>query len=66
MNGSNSTEEADSQPLDLCPVCLNKLCWNLGCDPRERYQRLIEFATREHHTEDLPALQRGLQALTSP
>jgi archaemetzincin len=63
MNGSNSTEEADSQPLELCPVCLNKLCWNLGCDLRERYERLIEFDTRERLTEELPALQRGLQVL---
>jgi archaemetzincin len=63
MNGSNSQEESDAQPLEPCPVCLNKLCWNLGCNPKERYQRLIEFVTREHLTEDLPALQRALRVL---
>jgi archaemetzincin len=63
MNGSNSMEESDSQPSVLCPSCLNKLCWNLGCEPLERQRRLLEFATREHLTEDLPALQRTLHAL---
>jgi archaemetzincin len=63
MNGSNSLEESDAQPLEPCPACLNKLCWNVGCDPKERYQRLLEFVTRERLTEDLPALQRALRVL---
>ncbi len=42
MNGSNHLEEADSQPLHLCPVCLRKLHWNRG-DPgfvTRRYRQL--------------------------
>lgn len=43
MNGSNSLEEADRQPLRLCPVCLKKLQWNRGVDVIRRYERLLAF-----------------------
>jgi archaemetzincin len=33
MNGSNHQEESDRTPMHLCPVCLRKLCWNLGIEP---------------------------------
>lgn len=33
MNGSNHQEEKDRRPLHLCPVCLQKLCWNLQVEP---------------------------------
>jgi archaemetzincin len=40
MNGSNSLEESDDQPCHLCPVCLNKLEWNVGFDRAKRYRAL--------------------------
>ena len=43
MCGSNSLEEADRQPLSLCPVCLAKLCYATGADPVKRFQKLIVF-----------------------
>ncbi len=43
MNGSNSIVEADGRPLFLCPACLEKLRWNLGFDPKKRYERLADF-----------------------
>ncbi|MCK6461064.1 MAG: archaemetzincin [Planctomycetes bacterium] len=43
MNGSNSLEESDTQPLRLCPPCLRKLQWNRGFDVVERYERLAAF-----------------------
>ena len=30
MNGSNSLADADSAPLEYCPVCHQKLLWNIG------------------------------------
>jgi archaemetzincin len=33
MNGSNYQDEKDRRPTHLCPVCLRKLCWNLGIKP---------------------------------
>ena len=44
---SASLEEADRQPLRLCPVCLKKLQWNRGFDVLKRYDRLLAFF-KEH------------------
>jgi archaemetzincin len=46
MNGSNSLEEADRQPLHLCPVCLRKLQHNIGFDPEAQHRALLGFYTR--------------------
>ena len=43
MNGSNSLEESDGQPLHLCPVDLEKLRRNVGLDPAARYEALERF-----------------------
>jgi archaemetzincin len=40
MNGSNSLEESDARPLELCPVCMAKLCASLGLDSAARMARL--------------------------
>jgi archaemetzincin len=40
MNGSNSLEESDRQPMHLCPVCLRKLHLAVGFDPEARYEAL--------------------------
>ena len=50
VNGSNSLEEADRQPLHLCPLCLKKLHWNLRFDPAARYRALARFY-RKHDLE---------------
>jgi archaemetzincin len=43
MNGCNSEEERDRQPLHLCPVCLRKLLWNLQVEAVPYLRRLGEF-----------------------
>ena len=36
--------------LVLCPCCLRKVCWTLGCRPVERYQALLRsFSERAAH-----------------
>ena len=50
MNGSNSLEESDRQPMHLCPVCLRKLHLALGFDPAARYEAL----EAEYHRLGLP------------
>jgi archaemetzincin len=47
MCGSNHLQEADRQPLWLCPVCLAKLCHATGADPRTRSEALAKFC-KEH------------------
>jgi archaemetzincin len=43
MNGSNNLQEADAQPLYLCPVCLRKLQHVTGFDILKRYHTLEKF-----------------------
>lgn len=52
MNGSNSLEESDRQPLHLCPVCLRKLQGAVGFDPVARYQRLEAWYRKHGLTEE--------------
>jgi archaemetzincin len=47
MNGCNSQDEQDRQPLHPCPVCLRKLCWNLQVEPVPYLQRLAEFCRQQ-------------------
>lgn len=47
LDGSNSLEESDHQPLWLCPVCISKLQWNLKFDPLKRYKELETFLQKE-------------------
>lgn len=43
MNGSNSLQESDTQPLHLCPDCLRMFRWNTGFDIIPRYEGLKKF-----------------------
>lgn len=40
MNGSNHRDEADSRPLEPCPVCQAKLQQAIGFDPAARWEAL--------------------------
>ncbi len=40
MNGSNHLDEADGQPMHLCPLCLRKLQTSVGFEPDARYRQL--------------------------
>jgi archaemetzincin len=52
MNGSNHQEESDRTPMHLCPVCLRKLCWNLGIEPISYLTALKTFCSQNNlHTE---------------
>ncbi len=64
MNGSNHLEEADRHPAFLCPHCMAKLCWNLGCDPIQRLKKLRDlsrqmglFELEAHHAKAQKLLQ---------
>jgi archaemetzincin len=41
MQGANSLEEEDGQPMHLCPVDLRKILWNGGMAREDRYRRLL-------------------------
>ncbi len=46
MNGSNHQEEKDRRPMHLCPVCLQKLCWNLQVQPVRYLKKLKVFSEK--------------------
>jgi archaemetzincin len=59
MNGSNSLEEADSAPIEFCPVCHSKLQWNIGFDAKKRFAELRDFFTA-HGLADEAKLYKNL------
>lgn len=46
MNGSNSLEETDAQPLVLCPDCRRKLAWSRGLDVRAWHASVAALLAR--------------------
>jgi archaemetzincin len=66
MNGSNHLEEADSQPLWLCPLCLAKLCHATGAEPRKRFEELIAFAKENELADEETFWRQSLAALQAP
>ncbi|KAK3103777.1 hypothetical protein FSP39_021827 [Pinctada imbricata] len=53
MNGSNSIQEALSQPSFLCPVCLRKIQHVCKFDITQRYETLLSFF--EDLNEEMPS-----------
>jgi archaemetzincin len=60
MNGCNSLADADSSPLDYCPVCHQKLLWNLGGNGEKRYRELLSFYEKHGLTDEAKWTQRRL------
>ena len=52
MEGSNSLEESDRQPMQLCPIDLEKLRLDLGFDPLRRYEALEGFYGRHGYAAE--------------
>jgi len=63
MNGSNSLRESDRRPIHLCPVCREKLEWNLGCDRLTRYRALRDFYRKVGFERDAAFLAEKVAAL---
>jgi len=63
MNGCNSHEERDEMPLNPCPVCLRKLCWNLQVEPVPYLRRLATFCG-EHGLDEAVWYASAVEALT--
>jgi archaemetzincin len=52
MNGANSLVESDSAPVHVCPVCLEKLAWNIGFDSAKRHRELADLLEAEGLKDD--------------
>ena len=64
MQGSNHLEEADSQPLGMCPECHAKLLYATGAVPEKRFEQLIEFCKRNDLKEEEEYFTEALEAIT--
>lgn len=47
MNGANHLMEVVRSPPHLCPVCLEKLHRAVKFDPKERYEKLLEYYDKQ-------------------
>jgi archaemetzincin len=63
INGSNSLEETDLHPLDLCPIDLRKLHHSLGFDVIDRYEDLRDFCEREGFEKEAAWFRRRIEHL---
>ena len=63
INGSNSLEETDQHPLELCPIDLRKLHHSIGFDVIERYEQLRDFSEREGFEEEAAWFRRRIEHL---
>lgn len=64
--GSNNREEADSQPIWLCPICLAKLCHATGADPAKRYRELAAFCKVHGFEKQQKFYEKSLEMLETP
>jgi len=63
MNGSAHRAEADARPFFFCPVCLQKLCWNLDIAPEQYLGDLRDFFRRRDMGAEADRAQRLLGLL---
>lgn len=60
MSGTNSLEETDRRPLDVCPECVAKISWAMKYDLTERYKKLAAFwKKRGRLTESRQMLEKA-------
>ena len=64
MQGSNSLEESDTQPLFLCPECHAKILYATGANPIERYEKLIAFCQQHGLADEEKFFQEARDLLT--
>ena len=66
MNGCNGLAEADSAPLHFCPVCEQKLFWNIRYDPLKRCEALHAFYSQHGMEEEEKLMSQQMQRFHEP
>jgi archaemetzincin len=64
MQGSNHQEEADGQPMALCPECHAKIIFATGCNPTKRYTQLADFCDAHDMTEEVVYFRKAIEAIS--
>lgn len=65
MNGSQSREESDRQPLEFCHECQAKIWWTCDADPVQRARALVDFCQKEGLAEEAKQFQQEHESLKS-
>lgn len=63
MAGCNSQEESDRRDLYYCPSCLQKLVWNTGVKPAERFKRMVTLCEKMGLDKEKAFFEKSLQTL---
>lgn len=63
MSGTNHLAETDRRPLDACPECMAKICWATDYDPRDRYEKLLEFCRAQGLKDEERFFEAAINAL---
>ncbi len=63
MQGSNSLQESDSQPVHLCPECHAKIIFATQADPIKRIENLIRFSQKHGLQGEIKFLQDAREIL---
>ena len=64
MQGSNSLEESDQQPLRLCSQCHAKTVYATGCDPIKRLKALKSLCKEYGFENEVKQYQAAIEKLT--
>ncbi|HYG74670.1 MAG TPA: archaemetzincin [Planctomycetota bacterium] len=64
MNGSNSRDESDRQPLEVCPECVSKILWAAQADPLKRLQALASFCKENGLADEHSKYEAQIKALS--
>ncbi|MCM8541020.1 MAG: archaemetzincin [Lentisphaeraceae bacterium] len=59
----NSQEESDRRDLYYCPSCLQKLVWNTGVKPAERFKRMVALCEKLEFEKEKKFFEKSLQTL---
>jgi archaemetzincin len=63
MQGSNSLQESDSQPIHLCPECHAKIIFATKADPVNRIDNLIRFSQEHGFNREIEFLKKAKEIL---
>lgn len=64
MAGCNNQQESDRRDLYYCPSCLQKLVWNTGVKPAERFKRMIKLCEKLELAKEKKFFEKSLQTLS--
>lgn len=65
MNGANSLDEDDKMPLHLCPVCLEKVKWNVGFDELVREKDIEKVLSTAKIEEEAAWSKKRIERLSA-